>query len=433
MKKIISLLITLSIFFISVFPSVTAIEMKSNNYIAIDMQTDTILYQKNIDKKVYPAGLTKILTALLVIEDCNLNDIVTISKNAASSEYSDQLKFKEGEKVTVKDLLYSMIMLSSNTAAVALAEHCSGDIDTFTAKINERLEALKCSNTKFINPTGLHDREHYTTVSDLVKLTRAALENETFTKLCDTSYYEIPPTNLTENSRKFYTDNHLISRYKISSYQTKMAAGVMYGYTSEAGNCLISTAKKNKNSIHILTVVMGAPKGERAAVVPSFNDTIELFNASLNNFKLYTALSKNELLTEAHVLLGKTKDFTTVGGLADMKVVLPVDYDLEKLEKKVTLKENIKAPVKIGDILGTVDVLYDGKLLGTENVIALQDVVQNNFLVFMDFMLMFTSNIFVKLVVIGLIIAAIIYIYVTISRYKRRKRLIERSRIRRMR
>lgn len=431
-RRFFCLIIILTLIFSIFVPSVCAFNMSSKAYLAMDLKTGTILYQKNMEKKMYPAGLTKMLTALLVVENCSLDEKVTISKKA-SSEHSDSLKLKEGEELTVKNLLLGMMMVSSNGAAVALAEHVSENTNSFVELMNKRLEELECKNTHFVNPTGLHSTRHYTTVQDMAKIARVAVKNENFMTVCDTAYCKIPPTNVTENERVLYTDNHFLSRYKIFSYYYRPAEGVCQGFTSEAGNCLISTAKKNKSSLHLLTIVMGAPKSDSPAVVLSFNDTRTLFDSAFDNFKLHTIVEENELLSEAHVELGKTKDFATVGSKESLYAVLPIDSNLEKVEKVVTLEEPIKAPVKVGDVLGKIDIVYKGHTLTSGEVISLQDVEQSNFLVFMDFMLMFTQNIFVKLVAIALIIAIIVYIYITISRHKRRKRIIERNRIRRMR
>lgn len=232
-------------------------EVDAKAAILIDMNTDRTVYEKNIDERIYPASLTKIMTCLLALENGNLSDIVTIDEGAFTGldGNSSTAGLQVGEQLTFNDLLYCLMISSGNEAANAVAEHIAGSIPDFVRMMNERAYELGCTGTHFANPHGLHDEEHYTTVRDLVAITLAALKSDNFRTITNTAVYELPATNLSP-ARELKTTNQLIDDSTSNSNYYSRAIGIKTGYTSKAGRCVISCAKGD--GMYFLAVVCGA-------------------------------------------------------------------------------------------------------------------------------------------------------------------------------
>ena len=233
--------------------SITALNIYSEAAILIDSKTGQILYEKNAYTKKYPASTTKILTAILAIENCNLNDTVTVTKSAISAVpagYSSA-NLIEGEKITIQNLLIVFLVHSANDAGYVLAEHVSGSIDNFSRLMNEKVLSLGCENTHFTNPSGIHDDSHYTTAYDLSLIAKYCMQNETFRNLVSMQTCTIPSTNKS-TTRKYSNTNNLID--PSSKFYLKECIGIKTGYTSEARNCLVSSCIKD--NLELICVVL---------------------------------------------------------------------------------------------------------------------------------------------------------------------------------
>lgn len=202
--------------------------------IAMELESGTILHAKNIDAKMPMASTTKIMTALIVAEDCDLSEVITVPDIAVGVEGSS-IYLKKGEKLSVKDLLYGLMLRSGNDAACALAVHHSGSVDKFVDKMNERAKELGADNTHFKNPSGLPDDEHYTTARDLCNIARHAMSNQTFKEVVSTKNYS-------GDFRQFLNKNKLLS-------SLEGANGVKTGYTKKAGRCLVSSAQRGQMDV----------------------------------------------------------------------------------------------------------------------------------------------------------------------------------------
>lgn len=202
--------------------------------IAMELESGTILHAKNIDAKMPMASTTKIMTALIVAEDCDLSEVITVPDIAVGVEGSS-IYLKKGEKLSVKDLLYGLMLRSGNDAACALAVHHSGSVDKFVDKMNERAKELGANNTHFKNPSGLPDDEHYTTARDLCNIARHAMSNQTFKEVVSTKNYS-------GDFRQFLNKNKLLS-------SLEGANGVKTGYTKKAGRCLVSSAQRGQMDV----------------------------------------------------------------------------------------------------------------------------------------------------------------------------------------
>lgn len=218
--------------------------VSANSYVLIEASSGTVLYSKNQNEKREPASTTKILTALIAIEKCDLSSVFKVSKNAADIEGS-QLGLEEGDEVSLDDLLHILLMKSGNDAAVAIAENVAGSVDKFADMMNKKASEIGCKNSHFSNPHGLGSESHYTTAYDLALIAAEALRNETFSKIVSTKQYTLAYHNLTiSNSNKLL---------KLKDYFT----GVKTGFTKSAGRCLVSSAVKDGVTLVAVTLKDG--------------------------------------------------------------------------------------------------------------------------------------------------------------------------------
>ena len=233
--------------------AIDADKLYAESAILIDFHTGKVLFEKNMDKKMYPASTTKIITAILAIENCNLDDIVSVNYNAISSIPSGYATagLQTDERISVKQLLEVLLVHSANDAANVLAMHVGGSIDSFVSIMNSKAQELGCNNTHFTNTYGLHDENHYTTARDLAIITKYCMQNSSFRHFVSQPNCQIAPTNK-HDARSYTNNNDLI--ISSSSHYYKYAIGVKTGYTKEAGNCLI--AASSKDSFETITVVL---------------------------------------------------------------------------------------------------------------------------------------------------------------------------------
>lgn len=210
-------------------------DITATSAIVIDCRDGKILYDKNINEKLYPTSLTKMLTAIIVVENCNLNDTVTISQNAISMVQSGYLtaNIKAGESFSVEQLLNLLFISSYSDVANALAEHVSGNIETFTQLMNEKAKEIGCKNSNFVNCNGEHDIEHYSTAYDLGLIAQYAMKYEELRNIANKKECELPATDIYINSdRKYYSTNEMIKSSSNNYY--KGAMGIKTGFTTPA-------------------------------------------------------------------------------------------------------------------------------------------------------------------------------------------------------
>lgn len=411
-KFVVFLFLFLSIFFICI-PKIDATEINNLNItspsaLLMDLNTGKVLYEKNIDKKMYPASTTKVMTAIVVLEHCELSDIATVSKNAVTSITGGYVtaNLKVDEELTIEQLLYTLMVGSSNDAAIVLAEHVSGSTSEFAVLMNEKAKEIGCTSTNFVNPNGVHDENHYTTAYDLALIAKYGLKNETFKKLVSTRVYRLPVTNkYTRNDRLFSTTNDLIN--KNSSHYYKEATGVKTGFTTPAGNCLIASA--SKNNLNFLTVVLGSESSDNR-----YLDTRTLFDYGFEKYSMkkiinsggvvHTVTIKNATHDTKNLDATIAEDITALVKKEDLSsVILP----------EITLNDNLKAPIQKGDVIGSVKYLSEGITYET-TLLAGSDV--------------YVSMAFAYTIMIVFVILFILLLYFKwINKKKKRNRLSKKS------
>ena len=402
-------------------------EFHGKNAILVDANYDEILYEVGGHDKVYPASITKVMTALLTLEAIESGKLtaqtqITASATAATiPKGSSTANIKAGEVLTVEQLLECMLIVSANEACNILAEQVSGSVDAFVGAMNEKAAALGCENTHFVNTTGLHDSQHYTSAWDLYLITAEALKHDDFLRICDMKSATIPATNLSEE-RVLHSTNYLISNWRALGYLDSRAHGVKTGSTSDAGHCLVSTAAEG--SLSFISVVLGAesvtlPSG--GTQVQSFSETSRLFDWGFENFSYQTVLEEAELVKEVSVALSKV-DHVSVHPAADVELLLPKGTDPASLERTLDLESPVDAPVTEGQVLGTLSLSLEGEVLTTVDLLASHDVEASGLLLFWRNVRNFFSSTAVKVVGIALLVlaAALIVWKLTVGRRRYR-------------
>lgn len=339
------------------------------NVLLAETNTGRIIYEKNADERIYPASITKLMTAILVVENCELDEIVTVSENAVISVPSGYVNanLQIGEELTVEDLLYVMLIPSANDAANALAEYVGGSIESFATMMNTRAKELGCTGSNFTNPSGLHEEEHYTTCKDICLIAREAISKEYIQKIIKTIKYSLPETNkYCGTTRTFGTTNYMIQK-NLSKYYCDYCIGGKTGYTGEAKNCVVEFI--NKDGIKLVAIVMGESakvKGQK------FLDAKEMFEYVFNNYENKPVAVKKEECETIEISNG-TKATKNIKALyKDTVTILKTKEDTTKIEEKIEYSNN-RAPIQKGDVIGSITYVYDGleyktELIASDNV-----------------------------------------------------------------
>lgn len=252
------------------------ISVQADGAILMDGDTGTILWGQNIHNQYFPASITKVMTALLVIENCKLDDTVTFSHDAVFNveSGSSNAGINEGDQLSVKDCLYALLLKSANESANALAEHVAGSREAFADMMNARAKELGCKNTHFANPSGLNNPEHYTSPYDMALIARAAFNNPIFEEIDSTTYYKLPPNSINKEGLAIFPGHKMLR--KGTPFYYPEAVGGKTGYTTLAGNTLITCAEKN--GMKLITVIL------KGSTPQYWADTKNLLEFGFNNF-----------------------------------------------------------------------------------------------------------------------------------------------------
>ena len=381
---IIALCLLITVSASAVPANTTPPEVAASAAILIELNTDTILMEKDADKKIYPASLTKVMSCLVILENSNLTDMVTVKESAFEGldEFSSSSGLKAGETLSIETLLYCIMLSSGNEACNVAAEHLFGSVDAFVAKMNTRALELGCTGTHFKNVHGLHDADHYTTARDLSIITKEALKNNTFRTIVSTHTYKMPATNLS-GPRTLTTTNQLILPTAGNIYYDKRVSGVKTGFTTPAGRCLIATAEEN--NIRLLSIVCGCatkilPSGDLE--FGSFPETKKLLDYGLNNFTYCTLLTKIYPMAEIPVSNSAGADFVSLAPAEEITALLPAGYNPELLKTVTSLVSDtgVSAPITAGTTLGLVQIFYGDELVGQTDLVAITDVAKASLL-----------------------------------------------------
>ncbi len=397
------------------------IDIDAKAAILVDASDGHAVYEKNADTKQYPASLTKLMTALLVIESVSdLGEVVTAKESAFEdlSAAGSTVNIKTGEKMSVDNLLICLLVASANEAANILAERVAGSVPLFIELMNKRAEELGLTGTNFANASGLHDDNHYTTARDMVIVAREVQKHQRLREICAMEKATIPATNISDE-RFFFTTNSLISLYKEREYKYSKATGMKTGSTTPAGLCLVASAESKDTEF--ISVILGAKKEEGKGGKMNFVESKRLLVWGFDNFKRVKLLDAAAPITEVKVELAKKRDYVVARPREDYAVLMPTDYDEKLLELIPETASSLDAPIKKGDEVGTVLVRYDGKDYANLPLIAADDVDRSLILYILKLIRDFFRNP-ITIIVIAALILLIIWYIAFVIRYNKKKR-----------
>lgn len=386
-KKIFFLLVIFLIIF-NIFPIITfaqspSITTYSPHCIVMESSTGKIVYEKDAYSRSFPASTTKIMTAILTLENCSLTDTAVVSHNAIYSVpvgYSHAY-LVEGEILTINQLLHLLLIPSANDAATVLAEHIAGSTDSFASMMNTKASELGCKDTHFVNANGIHTENHYSTAYDLALIGRYAMRNETFRKIVTTFEYTLPATNkYTENNRFFKLTNALIipnDSDSVDNYYYPYATGIKTGFTNAAGECIVASSMKD--GIEFIVVILGGDKTDNGLSARYF-DCKNLFNYAFDNYKTYVINEENSVLKKVSVsgagIFNKSLDVIVQD---EISLLIRKDTIISSITPTVDISSNLKAPISKNSIIGTISYEIDGNSY-TSNLLAGNDVDESNFI-----------------------------------------------------
>ena len=335
----------------------------SRRYIVYDRISKSMIIGKNEDIKSAMASTTKIMTTIVILEKADLNEKVTVSAKAGGTGGS-RLGLKRGDKASVRDLLYGLMLRSGNDAAVALAEHVGGSVKGFAELMNEKAIELGLTNTHFVTPHGLDDANHYTTALELAKLTDYAMNNETFSKIVGTKSITIYINN---QPRQINNTNELLG-------VLNGVVGVKTGFTNNAGRCLVTETKRN--NMDIITIVLGADtKKDRT------KDSVNLIEYTYSKYKMYNIeekiieeFNKWKNINEKRILITKGKQSNPKLALGAIeKAIIPICDD-DKIEYSINALTEVEAPVEQWNVMGTLTVKLNGEILESIEIVNVNEV-----------------------------------------------------------
>lgn len=384
LKKICITLFLFLIIFVSGCTSTyasTIPDTYSSACLLMEESTGKILYSKNANSIMYPASTTKIMTAILTLEKCNLSDTAVVSHNAVFSIPSgySTASLVEGEVLTIEQLLNVLLIPSANDAAVVLAEHIAGSVESFSDMMNAKAVELGCLNTHFVNPNGIHNENHYSTAYDLALIGKYAMQFPTFKEISSKTRYTLPITNAySKEDRIFNTTNDLIKPNYSSSptnYYYKSATGGKTGYTDPAGQCIVATA--TKDNISLIAVTLHGDFTEDNLSQRAL-DCKALFEYGFNNFSMVSIAQKGDVASNMKVP-NATKDSSSLDLLYsdDIYAFVPNGFDTSSVTPNIKLSSTF-APIAQDTVLGTISYDIDGSNYSC-NLLASHEVYKNQF------------------------------------------------------
>lgn len=328
--------------------------------VVMEASTGTVLYEKNAHEELYPASITKILTTLLVLENCDLQEEVTFSYDSVHNIERDSTHiFRDvGEIMTVEQCLYAVMLGSANDCAYAVAEHVGGGYENFVAMMNDRVTKLGCENTHFMNPHGLTHENHYTSAYDMALISQAALENDMFRKITATKRYTIPFTNKHPNEETPLVNHHkMLTNYMgETAYLYDSCIGGKTGYTDLARNTLVTFAEKD--GMTLICVVM------KENSKTQYTDTISLLNYCFDNFTMWN-VAENEPQYQVSgaanmEIFGTTQSFVDLD--VSSQIILPKTVPFEEAEYKLVEE------TKEQDVVAVWEYSYADRVVGRANI-----------------------------------------------------------------
>ena len=430
MKKILSVFLIV-ITLISIFPlSASAsfnslMETESDIVLLVNTDSETVILDKNADKRSAPASLTKIVTCMLVLENCpDLSVQVTCKRECLNGLYARNAQcagIVPGESLSIENLLYCLMVHSAADSANILADYVGGSIDNFVVMMNDFVAKLGCENTKFVNAHGLDaDPNGYTTANDLYKITKYALQNPTFKEISSTVYYEVAPTEKYPHTRYLHNTNKM-TRKGYADYYSPYVVPVKTGTEEKAGRCVITTA--SQDGYNYMLIVMGAPQydidNDNVEENVAFTESKKIYNWAFENIELTKITNTTDVVTVVDVKYNSKTDHLRLLPAEELSALVPLGTESGSLIVRPIENETpkeVKAPIKKGDVLGKAEILYGENIVATVDLVAAEDVDLNIFLLVLGTIKDIFSTTIFKILFAIVAVLLIIYILLIIRK-----------------
>lgn len=360
--------------------------INSESGIILNLDTNTVIYEKNADKQQMPAHLAQIMTAIIVLEHCEDIDgtKITMNQNPASYFYDyeelEDIRYANilmGDTFTVREYLYAMMLTSSCESAMVLANYFGNDNEnTFVAMMNAKAAEIGCTGTNFTNPTGLYNAYQITTARDMMKITQYALKNDTFREISTTTAFV--PTSMNQDNHPAsstlrWTHTNIMAD-ETNRYYYEGATGIKTGNLDFYGRNIITMATRNDTTY--LIILLKAPFNDENEKLQYYHldDAIALLDWAFSDFTRVTLIEDDEELAEVKVESADDSGYVLVRPEKDCITLWCTDVDITAIQKTITLHENVHAPVKKGDVLGVLELKFSGEVIDTIQLVAVSDV-----------------------------------------------------------
>lgn len=337
----------------------------------IDVQSGAVLYDKNMNKREYPASITKIMTTLVALENCSLSEEVEYGKSAFANwePGASNASIEVGEKINMKESLYAVMLASANEACNGVADHIAGSIDAFVGKMNEKAQSLGCKNTHFANTNGLWKKDHYTTAYDMALIGRAAIQNKDFKEITGTRLFIMSKTNKRKAGYPLACHHKMLNPGDYPQYEYEYCEGGKTGYTSKCRNTLVTFAKKG--NMELVCVILKCDNS--VWLEPNaYTDTTRLFNYCFANYEktsiqqdMASDINEQYLFTKFSPFYSKSTSSLHIEEEAG--IILPKGVTADKAEKKV---EYFDQPQELNGkkVIGRLSYVYKNQEVGGSNI-----------------------------------------------------------------
>ncbi len=395
----------------------------------VNLDTDTVVFEKNADERRSPASITKIMTMVLALEMCDdpANTLVTAPAyiwNEFEGISISHCDIKRGETLTMQDLLYGMALQSANEAANIVADYLGGgSISDFVELMNQKAKEIGAVNTHFTNPHGLYGPDHYTTAYDIYLIAKYALEVPGFKELVSTPVYTAIQADKHSEPLSFYTTNRMMVKNNDSYYEG--LSGIKTGTLPESGRCFVSTA--TRNGFTYLLVVLGCPaydqEGRQLATNYAFADTKKFYDWAFSTFRVKTLVEEGKIVGQTKLELTWGKDYLLVMTNGRFTSLLPEEIQVSSVVTEAVFDaESVRAPVKKGDKVGFLKLILAGEEVGRVDLVAAESAQLNEWMFCLDYVKRISETFWFKFAVIFVAMLVIVYVVLAILRNRHRKR-----------
>lgn len=404
-------------------------EIVSNAAYMVNTDTGTVVYEKNAHQKVYPASLTKIMTAILALEHIkDLEGTVVTAPPYVFDELfglgASTADIRPREEVRMIDVLYGLMLPSACESGSIIADYVGkGSIPDFVAMMNAKAKELGALDTNFTNAHGLFDPAQVTTAYDMFLITQYALTIPLFEKISNTFRYAMPATNIHAKERYITHTNIMLDKNHGGKFYYEGMKGVKTGSLPEVGKNLVSTVSRDGYNYTLVTI--GAPTADKEGTPypnnMSYSDAILLYNWALSNFSQQKILNVSETIEEIKITLSSQQDYVTLVPSEDVTTLLPADVGPSAVQRTITAPDSVVAPVKKGDVLGKLELKLSGEVIATQDLVAKEDIKRNEILYYLDIAKRFLYK--PSVIILLVILFLLIFLYAIISlRYKKIQR-----------